>query len=158
MKAISGMVAVWGQTEIAQVESNKGWKGVLEGETLVLELDDFEIVTEDIPGWSVATEGALTVALDVHISEELKNEGIARELINRVQNLRKDSGLEVTDKIVLSVDTTPANQLAIKAFESYIQNEVLARSIAFKSLTAAAHSTDLIADGDTQIEIVLAKP
>ena len=91
------------------------------------------IHTQDIPGWMVANEDGLTVALDISISPNLKSEGIARELVNRVQNLRKDKGLEVTDRIYLTIETTDIIQSAIEKNKSYIADEVLATSIVFKS-------------------------
>jgi len=100
---------------IASIEKNNGWKGEVDGESIELEITDFEILAQDIPGWLVSTEGSLTVALDITISETLRAEGIARELVNRVQNLRKDSGLEITDRILLKVDTNDLIQQAINA-------------------------------------------
>jgi isoleucyl-tRNA synthetase len=119
-----------------------------------LEMTDFEIAAQDIPGWLVATEGGLTVALDITLSEELKAEGIARELINRVQNLRKDSGLEVTDRILLKVETTEFIQEAILANMEYVCNEVLANGIEFTETSPSAFVTDLELVGDTKIELL----
>src|SRR5690606_31280972 len=126
MKAISAMVAQFTQDDIAAVEANKGWKGEIDGVAVELDMADFEILAQDIPGWLVSSEDGITVALDATITEELKQEGIARELINRVQNLRKDSGLEVTDKIILKIETTEEIKIAVEANKSYVCNEVLA--------------------------------
>ena len=98
----------------------------------------------------------ITVALDSTITEELKQEGIARELINRVQNLRKDSGLEVTDKIVLKIDTTEEIQQAISANDVYVCNEVLAVNILFELLNGDALNIDLEQEADAKIAISLA--
>jgi isoleucyl-tRNA synthetase len=117
-------------------------------------MNDVEITAQDIPGWLVATEGGITVALDITISDTLKAEGIARELVNRVQNLRKDSGLEVTDRIQLLIDTTDAIRTAITANSEYICNEVLADSISFGSTGANALVTDLETAEDTRVELV----
>lgn len=154
MKAIAAMVNTFSSDDIAKIEAEAGWKGTIEGEQIELDLNDFEIAAQDIPGWLVASEGQLTVALDITISEELKAEGIARELINRVQNLRKDSGLEVTDRIVLKVETSETICSAIKANMEYVCNEVLANDIQFEALSADAFITDLEMDGDTKIDMV----
>ena len=115
---------------------------------------DFEIAAQDIPGWLVASENGLTVALDITISEKLKAEGIARELINRVQNLRKESGLEVTDRILLKVETNEFIQQAIRTNQEYVCNEVLANSILFENLGTEALLTDLESEGDAKISLV----
>lgn len=151
MKAIAAMVAQLSNDQIGEIEANNGWNGEIDGEQISLDLADFEIAAQDIPGWLVATEGGLTVALDITISETLKAEGIARELINRVQNLRKDSGLEVTDRILLKVDTNEFVKQAIQDNQEYVCNEVLANGISFESLGAEALLTDLEAAGDAKI-------
>src|SRR5690606_9985604 len=94
MKAIAAMVNSWGDDQIAKIEENKGWSGDVDGVAVNLDLDDFEIITDDIPGWLLTTEGGITVALDVTITPELKHEGIAREMVNRIQNFRKEAGFE----------------------------------------------------------------
>jgi isoleucyl-tRNA synthetase len=154
MKAIAAMVGGFTADDIATIEKNGGWKGDIEGTTIELDLNDFEILAQDIPGWLVSTEGNITVALDITISEELKAEGIARELVNRVQNLRKDSGLEVTDKIRLTVDCASEIQSAIAQNEGYVCNEVLATEIAFGSLGNEALLVDLVEEGDAKIGLV----
>lgn len=154
MKAIAAMVNALSGDDIAKIEAEGGWKGTIEGEQIELDMNDFEIAAQDIPGWLVASEGQLTVALDITISEELKAEGIARELINRVQNLRKDSGLEVTDRIILKVETSEAIRAAIKANMEYVCNEVLANDIQFEAVSADALITDLELEGDTKIDLV----
>ena len=154
MKSIAGIVAQMSGDDIASIEQNNGWKGVIEGESIILDLCDFEIIAQDIPGWLVSSEGNLTVALDVTISDELKAEGIARELINRVQNLRKDSGLEVTDRIVLKIDTNTLIQDAIANNKEYVCNEVLANDVLFESLGGEALTTDLVEIGDARIDLV----
>jgi isoleucyl-tRNA synthetase len=153
MKAIAALVGGFTHDAIAQIEAAGCWTGTIEGTDIELDLNDFEIAAQDIPGWLVASEGQLTVALDITISEELKAEGIARELINRVQNLRKDSGLEVTDRIVLTVETSEAIRSAIKANMEYVCNEVLANDIRFNAVGSAALITDLEHEGDTKIDL-----
>ena len=153
MKAIAGMVAQLSSDDIAAIEINKGWTGEINGESISLDATDFTIVAQDIPGWLVSSEGNLTVALDVTLSADLKAEGIARELVNRVQNLRKDSGLEVTDRILLKVETNEEIRKAIETNSSYICNEVLANDVLFTTLDNAALVTDLVESEDTKITL-----
>ncbi len=153
MKAIAGMVAQLSSDDIAAIEINKGWTGEINGESISLDATDFTIVAQDIPGWLVSSEGNLTVALDVTLSADLKAEGIARELVNRVQNLRKDSGLEVTDRILLKVETNEEIRKAIETNSSYICNEVLANDVVFTILDNAALVTDLVESEDTKITL-----
>ena len=116
-------------------------------------LEDFEIQAQDIPGWLVANENGLTVALDISITPALKAEGIAREVVNRIQNLRKDTALDVTDKIIVQVDTTKAIQEAILAHKDYICAEVLANEIVFVQLKEEK-TEEIEAPNDTAIHIV----
>ena len=154
MKAISALVGKMTTDDIAAIEKNKGWTGEIDGQEIQLEITDFEILAQDIPGWLVSTEGPLTVALDITINETLRAEGIARELVNRVQNLRKDSGLEITDRILLKVDTNDLIQQAINANKEYICNEILANEIVFEALEGDALTTDLEAEGDAKVALV----
>lgn len=153
MKEIAGIVAGFSQNNIATIEQNNGWSGSIEGAEINLDLADFEINAKDIPGWLVASESGLTVALDITITENLKSEGIAREIVNRVQNLRKDSGLDVTDRIVLSIETSDFVQAATLANKEYICAEVLANDIEFTTVSAEALLTDIEEVGDTKIEL-----
>lgn len=154
MKAIATLVAQFTQEDISSIEANKGWNGTVDGEAITLDLADFDIIAQDIPGWLVSSDGEITVALDSTISEELKNEGIARELINRVQNLRKESGLDVTDKITLKIDTSEAINLALTINKAYICNEVLATDIQFEILNGDAFNVDIEKEGDAKIVIL----
>ena len=154
MKTIAAKVAQLSSDDISAIEGNNGWETEIDGEKILLDITDFEIAAQDIPGWLVASENGLTVALDITISEELKAEGIARELINRVQNLRKDSGLDVTDRIVLKVESTPWIQQAIEANMTYICSEVLANEIVFGITDSTAFVTDLAEENDTRINLV----
>lgn len=126
MKAISAKVGAFGQEEIARIEREGNYSFEHEGETLTLDREDVEIHSQDIPGWLVASEGALTVALDISISKELREEGIAREVINRIQNIRKDKGLDLTDKISLEIQRHDAINDAINNNFNYICSETLA--------------------------------
>ncbi len=130
MKLISGAINQWGQEDIATIEKEGQYDLALEDETIQLSIDDVEISSEDIPGWSVATEGKTTVALDITISEDLRQEGIARDLVNRIQNLRKDQGLDVQDKIDVRVlnNEDIVNQ-ALGSNKDYICEETQALSL-----------------------------
>jgi isoleucyl-tRNA synthetase len=154
MKAIAAEISKMDATEIAEVESSGVWEKEISGETVTLDSGDFDITAQDIPGWLVSSEGNLTVALDVTIDESLKAEGIARELVNRVQNLRKDSGLEVTDRILLQVETNEIIQDAITQNKEYVCNEVLANDINFVQLPDDSFITDLVDKEDSKINIV----
>jgi isoleucyl-tRNA synthetase len=154
MKAISELVKGFGQDDIAEIEKNNGWSGTIEGAEINLDLSDFEINAQDIPGWLVASESGLTIALDITISPELKSEGIAREIVNRVQNLRKDSGFDVVDRILIQVETTPQIQAAIEANKGYICDEVLANDILFTQLNSGAFVTEIEATEDTKLELM----
>lgn len=152
MKSIAGIVANFSQEDIASVEQNAGWTGEIDGTTIELDLADFEINAQDIPGWLVASEGGITVALDITLSPELKAEGIAREVVNRIQNMRKDSGFEVTDRIVVQIQTTDVISDAIKQFEQYICTEVLADIIQFTMLDKGQQEA-IEAEGDSVFNI-----
>jgi isoleucyl-tRNA synthetase len=151
MKSIANLVSQMKAEDIAQIEATGSWNGVVDGESILLDLGDFEISAQDIPGWLVASEGNLTVALDITITDNLRSEGIARELVNRVQNLRKDSGLEVTDRIILKIDTNAVIQKAIASNMDYVCSEVLANAIYFESLEEVSLITDLESESDTKI-------
>lgn len=153
MKSIATIVAGFTQDDIASIESTNTWSGEVDGTPIKLDGSDFEIIAQDIPGWLVSSENGITVALDITLTEELRQEGIARELINRVQNLRKDSGLEVTDKINLFVECSAEMQQAIQANQSYVCNEVLASTIEFKQLENDAQVIDLVEEGDSKIAL-----
>ncbi len=129
MKSISAAINKMTQEDIALFEKEQVYTIEVEGKEISLTLDDVEILSEDIPGWLVASEGRLTVALDITITDELKEEGIAREFINRIQNLRKESGLDVTDKIILKIKKHDAINSAINKFNDYIATQTLADKI-----------------------------
>jgi len=125
MKQIAAQVNQFTQNDIQEFERNQGATITVEGQQVELDSNDVEIITQDIPGWLVQTEGGLTVALDITISKELKEEGIAREFVNRIQNLRKDSGFEVTDKIALKILQHNEINEAINNNKNYICTETL---------------------------------
>ncbi|WKK65799.1 isoleucine--tRNA ligase [Lutimonas zeaxanthinifaciens] len=120
------------EKDIATIETEGKLSIDLDGDKVELLLEEVEISTQDIEGWLVANQGNLTVALDVSISEELRNEGIARELVNRIQNLRKESGLEVTDKIRLSIKKDGVLDEAVNKNAEYIKNETLTQELILK--------------------------
>jgi len=129
MKQIAAVVSSMDQQQIISFERTGSFDILIEGEAVQLEPEDAEILTEDIPGWLVASEGNLTIALDIHVTPELRLEGIARELINRIQNLRKESGFEVTDKIELTVGQHPELTAALGKFGEYICIQTLATKL-----------------------------
>lgn len=131
MKAIAALVNQFKQEQIAQIEQTGVYDLEIEGEKIQLTMEDVEITSQDIPGWLVASEGKLTVALDITISDELRKEGIAREFVNRIQNIRKDNDFEVTDRINLKVKSHDAINTAIESNLNYICTEILADKLEF---------------------------
>jgi isoleucyl-tRNA synthetase len=130
MKSIAGSIMQFDQEKISEIEQNGEIFLDINGKNIKLNLEDVEISSQDIEGWSVANANGLTVALDVTISDELRNEGIARELVNRIQNLRKDSGFEVTDKILVTIQKDGILETAINnELENYIKIETLTEKI-----------------------------
>ena len=117
------------QEQIANLERVETIAITIDGKSLILSLEDVEITSQDIEGWLVANAGNITVALDITISETLRKEGIARELVNRIQNLRKDSGFEVTDKIIVYLQKDGYLEEAIKNNEQYIKDETLTKEL-----------------------------
>jgi isoleucyl-tRNA synthetase len=129
MKSIQQVVEGLDQDAISKLESEGQLALDVEGETIELGLDDVDILTEDIPGWQVATTGKITIALDVTITEELQNEGLARELVNRIQHMRKQEGLAVTDNIRVWIAAEEPLQKAVEAYKAYICHETLTRQL-----------------------------
>ncbi|MEM8584135.1 MAG: isoleucine--tRNA ligase [Bacteroidota bacterium] len=152
MKAAAQAIGQMGQDDIAQLEQEGRYTLQLDDEAVELGLEDFEISTQDVPGWSVASENGLTVALDLTITPELAREGLARELVNRIQNQRKDEGLEVTDRIVMQIIASPKVVEAITAFQSYLREEVLADNIEVV-VSLAGTAVELIEDEVVVIKI-----
>ncbi|SNR57353.1 Isoleucyl-tRNA synthetase [Maribacter sedimenticola] len=132
MKAIAQVVNAFSQTDIQKIEQNGELTIKLENKSINLQLQDVEISSQDIEGWMVATSGKLTVALDVTINEDLRNEGIARELVNRIQNIRKDSGYEVTDKIAIKILKDGFVEKAVEKNIDYIKTETLTAVLNFE--------------------------
>ena len=129
MKGVAAQMSALDQDQIAAFEKAGNITLNIDGQEAVVEVADVEIISEDIPGWLVSNEGNLTVALEVELTPELKKEGMARELINRIQNLRKETGLEITDRINVTVAPNEETNAAIESFADYIKGQVLADSI-----------------------------
>ena len=133
MKALAAAIAQMTQDEIIKLEQDGNYQ--LSTVNYQLSSEDVEIATEDMPGWLVANDGQLTIALDIELTQELREEGIARELINRIQNLRKSSGLEVTDRIRVTLSSQPDIDAAVQHFHDYIASQVLATELATAPIT-----------------------
>ena len=129
MKALAAAIQQMSQDDINAFEKAGTFTLNVEGQEAVIERADVEIISEDIPGWLVANEGRLTVALDITVTEELRKEGLARELVNRVQNIRKSSGFDITDKVNITILSNEAIDAAVVEYKEYISNQVLAASI-----------------------------
>jgi isoleucyl-tRNA synthetase len=135
MKDLAAAIAAVSQQDIAALEKNNRLEIPVAGQTAEITTGDVEIISEDIPGWLVANEGKLTVALDITVTEELKKEGVARELINRIQNIRKSNGYEITDKINVTLQPNPEINEAVEEYKQYIANQVLANSVTLAEIT-----------------------
>jgi isoleucyl-tRNA synthetase len=133
MGLISKQIQSFTPEQINQLDSLGVLNIEVSGNTITLSQEDVEISSQDIEGWLVANSNGITVALDITISPELKEEGIARELVNRIQNIRKDSGFEVTDKIQVHLQSNAALEKAVKANENYIKSETLTESLVFET-------------------------
>ncbi len=129
MKAAAAAINALGQEDIARLEQEKQLELALNGETVMIGITDVEIIADDIPGWSVANKDSLTVALDITVTPELQDEGNARELVNRIQKIRKDSGFELTDRIAVNIEDFAPLKPAIVNFNDYIRAEILADTI-----------------------------
>ena len=129
MKAIAQTIANFSQDDIAKIEVEEKYIINIDGKEIEIALSDVEIKTKDIEGWVVANEGLLTVALDVQITEDLQKEAVARELVNRIQNIRKDSDFEVTDNIIVELEEEDLLRKAVEQFKDYICNETLTKEL-----------------------------
>lgn len=129
MKGIAAEMAKMSTHDIAMFEKDGSFPLTVAGENILIESGDAEVISEDIPGWLVANEGSLTVALDIEVSPELRKEGIAREFINRIQNIRKDSGFDVTDKITVRIQPNELTDEAVRDYADYIASQTLATSV-----------------------------
>ena len=153
MKQISVEIAGFSQEDISKIERSGCCELNISGEIILLSLEDVEIQTEDVPGWLVASEGGLTIALDINLTEELKQEGIAREFINKIQNIRKESDFEVTDRIVLTIQKNEKFNLAVENFRDYISNQTLANELVM--VDTINHESSITVEIDTDLEAVI---
>ena len=147
MKSVNAAVTEMSQEQISALEKNGSITLQVEGTDALIELADVEIFSEDVPGWTVANEGALTVALDVEVTDELRREGVAREIVKKIQALRKDSGFDITDRIEVTVSASEASDAAVEQFREYICNQVLADSLVVSAELAEGEEVEL--DGCT---------
>ena len=146
MKQLASAIAAMSQSDISTLEKTGEYTFDIEGNSAVITKADVEIISEDIPGWLVANEGNITVALDITVTPELKQEGIARELVNRIQNIRKSNGYTITDKIKVVAEKNPETDEAITAYGDYIAKQVLATEITLAD-KVEGECTDLDFDG-----------
>ena len=128
MKLLAAAIAAMSQPDIAEFEKNGSFTFDIDGQQATIEKGDVEVVSEDIPGWLVANEGNLTVALDITVTDELRREGVARELVNRIQNIRKTSGFDITDKIDVYIASNEETDQAVKEYRDYMSRQVLANT------------------------------
>ncbi|HJC76385.1 MAG TPA: isoleucine--tRNA ligase [Candidatus Alistipes excrementavium] len=156
MKQIAAMTAQFTQEQIARIESAAETELDLGAERITLTAADFEITSEDMPGWLVASEGKLTVALDITLTDELRAEGVARELINRIQNIRKESGFEVTDRIRVGIELTPLTRDALARYAGYIAAQTLADEVAGSATPEGAAVVDTEVD-DERVRIAVTR-
>jgi len=133
MKVAAGLIANFGEAEINAIESSPETPYQLEvaGETYALDYSDFEISAEEIPGWQVAQDGEITVALDISLNDDLIAEGMARELVNRIQGIRREMDLNVTDKIKIIIQEHDSLTNAVSKYGDYIKSEVLGEQLSF---------------------------
>ena len=154
MKAVAAAIGTMSQADIRVLEGAGVFQLPLDGGFVEINLKDADIVAEDVPGFSVANKDALTVALDITVTEELANEGVARELVNRIQKLRKESGLEVTDRITVNIqEFTPIINAVIK-FKDYLCAEILADDV--QIIAGLTEGTEVEVN-DTAIKISIKK-
>ncbi|MFT7102723.1 MAG: isoleucyl-tRNA synthetase, partial [Bacteroidia bacterium] len=157
MKQIAGAISQMNQTDISAFESAGMYVLSIDGGTVTISLEDADIMSKDIPGWAVASEAGITVALDLTLTDELEEEGLARELVNRIQNLRKDKGLEVTDRINLTILNQANINKAVTNNLKYICDETLAENLELVSILDSPESVEveLVGDLKTWINITI---
>ena len=154
MKAVTGPIFAMTNEQIQDIENGNTLAIEANGNSYVIGKEDIEIVTADIPGWQIMNDGIYTVALDLEITDTLKLEGVARELVNKIQNLRKDKDFEVTDKIRVEIAEHPYTNEATKAYNEYICGEILADSL---EIVAQLSTEDTVDIDSNEIKILLSK-
>jgi isoleucyl-tRNA synthetase len=154
MKAVSSALAAFTQEDILKIEKEGQYSLSIDGEAVTLHLSEVEITSEDIPGWTVANNGALIVALDITITPELENEGNAREFVNRIQKIRKESGFDLTDRIVVKVAAINGLKNSLAQFNDYICAEILADKL---ELVPEIENGTEIEINDTSLKVIVLK-
>jgi isoleucyl-tRNA synthetase len=154
MGLISKEIQNFSQEQISELDKNGSLDVAISGKSITLTSADVEISSQDIPGWLVANAGGITVALDITLTDELKNEGIARELVNRIQKIRKETGLELTDRIAVQVEEYETLKSAIINFSDYICTEILADNI---ELVPQIQSGTEIEVNDVTLKVLISK-
>ena len=149
MKQLGKMISEMSQADIIEFEKNGSFTFTIDGTQATVEACDVEIISEDIPGWLVANEGNLTAALDITVTEELRREGIAREIVNRIQNIRKDNDFDITDRIKVVISKNENSDAAITEYTDYISKQVLADSLVICDSVAGDDTTQLDMDDYT---------
>ena len=155
MKDIAAAFAQFSQSDISTIETTENYTFTLPAGEVVLESADYEITSEDMPGWLVATEGKLTVAMDITITESLKKEGVARELINRIQNLRKEKDFEITDRVEVTIEKRDDVVESLAEFAEYVCEKTLCENIHLADSLENADEVEWGNDGVLRISIKL---
>jgi isoleucyl-tRNA synthetase len=156
MKELGAVIQAMPQKDIASFEAIGSHSLTLNGQEIILTPEDVEIISEDIPGWQVANDGKLTVALDITVTDDLRNEGIAREFVNRIQNIRKESGYDVTDKITVQIEDHDFVREAVRRHAAYIGSQTLAISVTLVSSLTGSDVKDIDID-EVAIKIAIKK-
>lgn len=156
MKQLAKFIAEMSQADIISFEQNGSFTFDIDGTLATVSTDDVEIISEDIPGWLVANEGNLTVALDITVTESLKREGIAREIVNRIQNIRKDKDFDITDRIKVEISSNANSDAAIDEYNEYISKQVLADELKIADTSNATDKIELDMD-DYKLFVIVTK-
>ena len=154
MKAVSAALAQFTQDDIARLENEGEYNLSIDGEPVILQPSDVDISSEDIPGWTVANKGSLTVALDVTITPELEAEGNAREFVNRIQRIRKDQGFDLTDRIEVAVTAANGMKNSLAQFKDYICAEILADKLEILPDVPGGTEIDI---NDVSLKVIVSK-
>lgn len=155
MKQAAAAIQSLSQADITALEREGSLAITIEGNTVMVDSADVEIISEDIPGWLVANEGNLTVALDITVTDELRQEGIARDIVNRVQNIRKSRNYDITDKITLTFAPSPLTDDAIANFGDYIARQVLATAVVIAPVADGAEGAEVLELDELNIPTVI---
>ena len=154
MKSVSQALSNFSQEDISTLEKEKNYTLLIDGEPVILQIHEVEITSEDIPGWMVATKGELTVALDITVTPDLEHEGNAREFVNRVQKIRKDSGFALTDRIEVQVSVSNGLRQSLSQFNNYICAEILADKLDLVSQNIEGYEIEV---NDVPLKVIVSK-